>query len=58
MLELQQMGTLAFTSPTSQETGGGPFRPPQPKTIEELGIDQNILIDLMLKMTLLEAVEK
>ena len=54
MLELQQKGTLAFTSPTSQETSGGPFRPPQPKTIEELGIDQNILIDLMLKMTLLE----
>jgi hypothetical protein len=48
------MGTVAFTSPTGQETGRGPFRPPQPKTIEELGINQNILVYLMLKMTLLE----
>ena len=48
------MGTLAFTSPTTQETGDAQFRPPLPKTLEELGINQNILIDLMLKMTLLE----
>jgi len=54
LLELQEMGSLAFTSPTAQETGGGQFRPPLPKTLEELGINQNILVDLMLKMTLLE----
>ena len=54
LLELQKMGRLAFTSPTAQETGGGQFRPPLPKTLEELGINQNILVDLMLKMTLLE----
>ena len=48
------MSTLAFTSPTIQETGDAQFRPPLPKTLEELGINQNILIDLMLKMTLLE----
>jgi GTPase SAR1 family protein len=49
------MSTLAFTSPAAQEAGGR-FSPAVPKTPEELGVPRNILVDIMVKTTLLEGV--
>ncbi len=48
------MGSLAFTAPTAQEIGEEKFFPEAPKALEELGVNPNILVDLMLKATMLE----
>ena len=48
------MGSLAFTAPTAQELGNEPFFPDAPKVLEDLDVNPNILVDLMLKATMLE----
>ena len=49
------MSTLAFTSTAAQEAEGR-FSPALPKSLEELGVPHNIVVDIMIKTTLLEGV--
>ena len=49
------MSTLAFTSTAAQEAEGR-FFPALPKSLEELGVPHNIVVDIMIKTTLLEGV--